>query len=116
MIDLKQSNVEEIINNTQLPSNLDTEIQTTNNSTIDDTLYSIKENLQIQDNLPHSILNNLNCDQHVIFDMLAELNFEEVLKFGISLNITNTYNNSIVFYYIKYLFETVREVRVNGKI
>lgn len=111
IIDLTESDTEETIDqvHTPLVRNLET-AQNLNYSVLDDGLHLIKENLQLEGNLSCSMLTNLSnlkCDQHTIFSLLSELNFEELFNFGISLKTSNACNDFVVSYYIRYLLEKV---------
>ncbi|KAJ8926995.1 hypothetical protein NQ314_020556 [Rhamnusium bicolor] len=115
IIDITESDEDSVENvfeqllqqNLPLDENLEKCEQNLSQSIIDDITYSIKENLETQKCLSSSVLCHLedsNVNQDAIFSLLSEqLNFEEVLNFGISLKSIPVGSNLLVSYYFRYL-------------
>ncbi|XP_056633841.1 uncharacterized protein LOC130443295 [Diorhabda sublineata] len=77
------------------------------NDTVADLTYAIKEILETEKQLTLSIINDLHkpsLDLETLFKQLQEeLNSEEIIAFGTSLNSNFIKNNAIISTYIKYL-------------
>ncbi|XP_057665752.1 uncharacterized protein LOC130899659 isoform X2 [Diorhabda carinulata] len=77
------------------------------NDTVTDLTYAIKEILETEKQLTLSIINDLHkpsLDLETLFKQLQEeLNSEEIIAFGTSLNSNFIKNNAIISTYIKYL-------------
>lgn len=107
---------DEVENNEQLLNlendNEDIEIKNLNQTTVDDIVFSIKESLETDKNIPLPVLNNLqssymNIDD--VFSILADkLNHEEVINLGSSIKEVTLTNELVISYYIRYLL--IREV------
>lgn len=79
---------------------------TTNLTTIEDVTYAIKENLDNENYLPASVINqlyNLENLEGLFISLSKELNFQEVTEFGKSLISNDIKNDSIVAFYVRYL-------------
>lgn len=77
-----------------------------NFTSIEDVTYAIKENLDNENYLPASIINqlhNLENLEGLFISLSKELNLQEVTEFGKSLISNNINNESIVAYFVKYL-------------
>lgn len=73
----------------------------------EDLAYEIKETLDNEKMLSESILNHLhNIDklEDLFKSITKELNFEQVSDFGYTLISSKITNDSIIAFYIKYLF------------
>ncbi|CAH1162981.1 unnamed protein product [Phaedon cochleariae] len=78
-----------------------------NETTIDDITYAIKENLETEKCLSASVIGTLHKSdlnlEDVFLNLSNELNYEEVLNLGLSLNSALIGDDRIISHFIKYL-------------
>ncbi|KAG5862357.1 hypothetical protein JTB14_018468 [Gonioctena quinquepunctata] len=93
--------------NPQLEDTLEQSLRNMNETTSEDILYAIRENLETENILSATVIFNLhkpNIDLDGIFSFLSkDLSLEEVLHFGLSLNSAIVNNDMIIICYIRHL-------------